>query len=84
MPIAHEDRRLFEKLGFERVRIELLSCGEDAVKGGQAREHARQWISEQERNQRRLFTAIAALTLIAAAIAAWPVVMGWLAAMCPK
>jgi hypothetical protein len=75
MPIAHEDRRLFEKLGFERVRIELLSFGEDAIKGGQARE---------ERNQRRLFTAIAALTLIAAAIAAWPVVMGWLAAMCPK
>jgi hypothetical protein len=88
MAVTPENRKLFENLGFERVRSELLSGGEDALKGNVVREQARQWISEQERNERRRIViigkaglVIGLLTLVASAIAASPTAIGWIKAL---
>jgi hypothetical protein len=75
MTITPENRRRFEEMGYEMVRLDLLRAFEGGCRiQGLDRDQAGEWVSEQDRKQRRTATRIAALTLIAAAIAAAPVI----------
>jgi hypothetical protein len=75
MTITPENRRRFEKMGYEMVRLDLLRAFEGGCKiEGADRDQAGEWVSEQNRKQQRIGTWIAVLTLIAAAIAAAPVI----------
>jgi hypothetical protein len=85
MAITRENRKQFKQLGFERIRLELLFPYGDLFKDGPTRLQAAEWVSEQEGRQRSTLVgtglsglAIGGLTLIAAAIGAWPVLKGWL------
>ena len=80
MPITPENRKALKKLGYQRVLIELLKPMSDAF-SSDGRLQAAEWISEQERKQRRIILVIACLSFIAATIGAWPVVKGWVAAL---
>jgi hypothetical protein len=87
MTITPDNRKLFESMGVDAVRTDLLRAfeGNQRIPPGPGRQQALEWISEQERKQRRretlryrimvVFTVVAA---IAACIAAWPVVKEWL------
>ena len=76
MAITSENRRRFKEMGYEMVRLDLLRAFEGGciIEGRDDRHQAGEWVSEQDRKQRRILTWIAALTLIAAAIAAAPVI----------
>ena len=80
MAILPDNRKVLEVLGYERVLVELLKPKSDAF-GSDGRLQAAEWISEQERRQRRIILAIACLSFMAAALGAWPVVREWLAAL---
>jgi hypothetical protein len=76
MTITPENRKRFEEMGYEMVRLDLLRSfdGGCVIEGRADRLQAGEWVSEQDRKQKRSVTWIAALTLIAAAIAAAPVI----------
>jgi len=90
--ISPENRKLFESMGTDAVRIDLLRGfeGNERIPRGPARQEALEWLTEEDgRRHRRetrrhwtimLFTAIAA---IAACIAAWPIVESWLSPPIP-
>jgi hypothetical protein len=87
MTITPENRKLFDSMGVNAVCTDLQRGfeGNQKVPPGPGRQEALEWISEQERKQRRretlrysimvVFTVVAA---IAACIAAWPIVTEWL------
>jgi hypothetical protein len=86
MTITSNNRKLFESMGVDAVRTDLLRAFEGNQRIPPAGRHeALEWLSEQEGKRRRretrrywfmfVFTLVAA---IAACIAAWPIVKGWL------
>lgn len=87
MTITPDNRKLFESMGVDAVRTDLLRAfeGNQRIPPGPGRHQALEWLSEQERKQRRretwhywfmfVFTLVAA---IAACIAALPIVKEWL------
>jgi hypothetical protein len=83
MTITPANRKLFESLGVDVVRTDLLRGFEGNVRipRGPARDEAVEWLTEQERKQRkretRRYWFMMGLTLvaaIAASIAAWPTI----------
>jgi hypothetical protein len=87
MTITPDNRKLFESMGVDAVRTDLLRAfeGNQRIPPGHGRHEAPEWISEQERKQRRRETWrywttvwLMLIAAIAACIAAWPIVKGWL------
>jgi hypothetical protein len=87
MTITPENRKLFESMGVDAVRTDLLRGfeGNQRIPPGPGRHQALEWLSEQERKQRRRETWrywttvwLMLIAAIAACIAAWPIVKGWL------
>jgi hypothetical protein len=85
--ITPNNRKLFESLGVDVVRTDLLRGfeGNTRIPRGPARVEALEWLTEQDGVQRRRETrrywVMVFLTLvaaIAASIAAWPTLKGWL------
>jgi hypothetical protein len=82
--IRPENRARFEQMGIELVRIDLLRGFEGGMLRNEGlRQQADEWITEQDRKNRRYERlrdlALIVLTAIAAGaamIAAWPVVKG--------
>ena len=87
MTVTLNNRKLFESMGVDAVRTDLLRAfeGNQKIPPGPGRHQALEWLSEQERKQRRretrrywfmfVFTLVAAG---AACIAAWSIVKEWL------
>jgi hypothetical protein len=87
MTITPNNRKLFESMGVDAVRTDLLRAfeGNQRIPPGPGRHQALEWLSEQERKQRRRETlrywitvGLTLVAAIAACIAAWPIVKGWL------
>jgi hypothetical protein len=87
MAITPNNRKLFERLGVDVVRTDLMRAfeGNARIPRGPTRLEALEWLSEQEGKQRRRETRrywtmvwLALVAAIAACIAAWPIVKGWL------
>jgi hypothetical protein len=83
MTITPNNRKLFESMGVHAVRTDLLRAfkGNQRIPPGEALE----WLSEQEGKQRRretwrywIMLWLTLVAAIAACIAAWPIVKGWL------
>jgi hypothetical protein len=83
MTITPENRKRFKEWGCEKVRLDLHRCidGGCIIEGRDDRFQATKWLteqgrkrSEQNRKRWRITIWIAALTLIAALIAAAPVI----------
>jgi hypothetical protein len=92
MAITPDNRKLFESLGLDAVRSDLLRGfeGNEKIPRGSARHEALDWLAEQEHKQHRRETgrywfmlAIAIVAAVAACIAAWPIVEGWLSSPIP-
>jgi hypothetical protein len=87
MAITPENRKLFESMGVDAVRTDMMRAfeGNMRIPPGPGRDEALAWLSEQERKQRRreawhywLNLGLTALAAIAASIAAWPILKVWL------
>jgi hypothetical protein len=83
MTISPDNQKLFESMGVDAVRIDLLSGFEGNVKipRGPARDEAKEWLGEEERKQRRrerLMLGLTVVAAVAASIAAWPIIKDWL------
>jgi len=87
MAISLENRKLFESMGVDAVRIDLQRGfeGNERIPRGPARHQALEFLAEEERKQRRretrrywIMVALTAIAAILAAIAAWPTVKDWL------
>jgi hypothetical protein len=85
MTVTPNNRKLFESIGVDAVRTDLLRAfeGNQRIPAGPGRHQALEWLSEQERKQRRretlqywLMFAFTVVAAIAACVAALPVVMG--------
>jgi hypothetical protein len=87
MTITPDNRKLFESMGVDAVRTDLLRAfeGNQRIPPGPGRHQALEWLSEQEGKQRRRETRrywttvwLMLVAAIAACIAAWPIVKEWL------
>jgi hypothetical protein len=85
--ITPNNRKLFESMGVDAVRIDLLRVfeGNQKIPPGPARDQALEWLKEQEVEQRRgetwryrIMVWLTLVAAVAACIAAWPIVKGWL------
>ena len=88
MTIDPDNRKMFERMGTDAVRIDLLRSfegNERIPRGTTARQEAVDWLSEQDCKQRRretrhywVIVGLTAIAAIAGCIAAWPIIEGWL------
>jgi hypothetical protein len=83
--ISPDNRKQFESMGIEAVRVDLLRGFEvnERIARGPARQEALDWLAEQDGKQRRRETirywsmvVLTAIAAFAACIAAWPIVKG--------
>jgi hypothetical protein len=92
MTITPDNRKMFQQMGTDAVRIDLLRGfeGNERIPRGPARQEALDWLAEQDGKQRRRETrhywgivVLTAIAAIAACIAAWPIIEGWLSLPIP-
>jgi hypothetical protein len=87
MVISPKNRKLFESMGVDAVRVDLQRGfeGNEKIPRGPTRNEGLEWLAEEERKQRRretrrywIMVALTAIAAILAAIAAWPTLKDWL------
>jgi hypothetical protein len=92
MTINPHNRKKFESMGIDAVRLDLLPGfeGNERIPRGSERQEAFEWLVEEDGKQRRRETrhywgivVLTAIAAIAACMAAWPIVEGWLSLPIP-
>jgi hypothetical protein len=92
MTINPHNRKKFESMGIDAVRLDLLRGfeGNERIPRGSERQEAFEWLVEEDGKQRRRETrhywgivVLTAIAAIAACMAAWPIVEGWLSLPIP-